>query len=196
MLAHQIHFMVKVKVVQAKRIRNSIMKDVGQKGKARHDQKETALGTSECRHEAGHLLEWRLQLALSFPAETVKKDSSNHRICSKNPEAEDGYGGACTSVVLLLAQTSFGLGGHMLLRPPGHAGRCGVRRLVIQHYLRSEGLGEAEWLRMAPASQTTCSATMKQLLTAQEYLSHAVVNHLHLSLTQALLIYPFIQESF
>ena len=94
MLAHQIHFMVKVKVVQAKRIRNSIMKDVGQKGKARHDQKETALGTSECRHEAGHLLEWRLQLALSFPAETVKKDSSNHRICSKNPEAEDGYVGA------------------------------------------------------------------------------------------------------
>ena len=36
------------------------MKDVGQKGKARRDQMETALGTSECRHEAGHLLEWRL----------------------------------------------------------------------------------------------------------------------------------------
>lgn len=35
---------------------------------------------------------------------------------------------------------------------------------MIQHYLRSEGLGEAEWLRMAPASQTTCSCTpWKQL---------------------------------
>ena len=59
-LAHQIHFIVKVKVVQTKRTRNSIMKDVGQKGKARRDRMETALGTSECRHEAGHLLEWRL----------------------------------------------------------------------------------------------------------------------------------------
>lgn len=68
---------------------------------------------------------------------------------------------------------------------------------MTQHYLRSEGLGEAEWLRTAPASsQPTCSATMRQLLTAQEYLFHVVVNHLHLSFTHSLLIYPFIQESF
>lgn len=66
---------------------------------------------------------------MSFPAETVKKDSSGQRICGKSPEAEDGCGGACTSVVLLLAQTSFGLGGHVMLRPPGKAGRRGVRRL-------------------------------------------------------------------
>ena len=66
---------------------------------------------------------------MSFPAETVKKDSSGQRLCGKSPEAEDGCGGACTSAVLLLVQTSFGLGGHVLLRPPGKAGRCGVRRL-------------------------------------------------------------------
>ena len=66
---------------------------------------------------------------------------------------------------------------------------------MTQHYLRSGGLGEAAWLRTAPASsQPTCSATMR--LTAQESLFHVVVNHLHLSFTHSLLIYPFIQESF